>query len=99
MGHEPLHGDIQPHRQEDEMIRTPEDMMRNPNQTMSTTELLHAYVAVLKLAEDHAANVAKTMERFPPEDATAVEEMYGPAGEHIDRAAASLHSALFTDGG
>lgn len=79
------------------MIRTPEDMMRN--QTMSTTELLHAYVAVLKLAEDHAANVAKTMERFPPEDATAVEEMYGPAGEHIDRAAASLHSALFTDGG
>ena len=83
------------------MIYTPEDGIRTvplpykQRMTNDATELLHAYVAVLKLAEDHAQNVAKALERFDPEEDYAMTGAYASAGKHIDAAAAALFFALF----
>lgn len=75
-------------------IRTPEDAMINPTKYVSAAELLHAYVAVLKLAEDHAGNVAHALERSDPDD-DAIAGAYDSAGKHIDQAASAIHDALF----
>lgn len=85
------------------MIHTPEDGIRTvplpykQHMTNDATELLHAYVAVLKLAEDHAQNVAKTLERFDPYDDVVAEvtKVFDSAGKHIDAAAVALFFALF----
>ena len=81
------------------MIRTPEDgMMWEAGGPVSscfdTTELLHAYIAVLKLSEDHSQSVAKAMERYDPDD-PVVTVAYSGTNGLIAQAARALHRTLF----
>ena len=86
------------------MIHTPEDGIRTvplpykQHMTNDATELLHAYVACLKLSADHAKNMAGLVERFVPDEVPLAVKAYEDASAHIDLACWSLYYELFGGG-